>query len=95
MYAYRRALLAPMLALTMTGLASGVAMAKEAPSAESAADSAEGVAYEAADEGGPTALSSADRLSYTTAFDALRRGDLDLARAAAREARDMVLLCQV
>ena len=96
MYAYRRALLAPMLALTLTGLASGAAMAGEAPSAESASDSAEGVAYEAgADEGGPTALSSADRLSYTTAFDALRRGDLDLARTAAREARDRVLLGQV
>ena len=99
MYAYRRALLAPMLALTVAGLASGIANAKEAPSAESAApaaaDSAEGVAYEAADEGGPTALSSADRLSYTTAFDALRRGDLDLARASAREARDRVLLGQV
>jgi len=103
MYAYRRALLAPMLAsalaLTLTGLNAGVALAGEAPSAESAAiaatDSAEGVAYEAADEGGPTALSSADRLSYTTAFDALRRGDLDLARAAAREARDHVLLGQV
>jgi soluble lytic murein transglycosylase len=99
MYAYRRArlalMLAPVLALTLTGLASGVAMAGEAPSAESAADSAEGVAYEAGADGGPTALSSADRLSYTTAFDALRRGDLDLARTAAREARDRVLLGQV
>jgi soluble lytic murein transglycosylase len=99
MYDYRRALLAPMLALTISGLASGIAMAGEAPSAESAAvaatDSAEGVAYDAADEGGPTALSSADRLSYTTAFDALRRGDLDLARASARQANDRVLLGQV
>ncbi|WP_339913246.1 lytic transglycosylase domain-containing protein [uncultured Brevundimonas sp.] len=43
----------------------------------------------------PSALSSADRLSYTTAFDALRRGDLDLARASAREAQDHVLLGQV
>src|SRR6476660_6936212 len=30
----------------------------------------------------PSALSAADRLSYTTAFDALRRGDLNAAREA-------------
>ncbi|MFC5345930.1 lytic transglycosylase domain-containing protein [Brevundimonas staleyi] len=41
------------------------------------------------------ALSNADRLSYTSAFDALRRGDLDAARAAARQAGDRVLLGQV
>ena len=103
MYAYHRALfapmLAPMLALALAGFASGAALAKEAPSSESAAaaaaDSVEGVAYEGSYEGGPTALSSADRLSYTTAFDALRRGDLDLARASARQANDRVLLGQV
>ncbi|WP_269220748.1 lytic transglycosylase domain-containing protein [Brevundimonas vesicularis] len=43
----------------------------------------------------PTALSSADRLSYTTAFDALRRGDIETARTAARQAQDRVLLGQV
>ncbi len=43
----------------------------------------------------PTALSDADRLSYTTAFDALRRGDLEAARASARQAQDRVLLGQV
>ncbi|KQS55547.1 transglycosylase [Brevundimonas sp. Leaf363] len=43
----------------------------------------------------PTALSSADRINYTTAFDALRRGDLETARAAARAAHDRVLLGQV
>ncbi|RZJ01576.1 MAG: lytic transglycosylase domain-containing protein [Brevundimonas sp.] len=43
----------------------------------------------------PSALSAADRLSYTTAFDALRRGDLDAARAAAQQAQDRVLLGQV
>lgn len=43
----------------------------------------------------PTALSSADRLSYTTAFDALRRGDIEAARASARQAQDRVLLGQV
>jgi len=40
----------------------------------------------------PSALSSADRLSYTTAFDALRRGDLESARNSARQANDHVLL---
>lgn len=43
----------------------------------------------------PTALSAADRLSYTTAFDALRRGDLNTARESARQANDRVLLGQV
>nr|WP_246328959.1 lytic transglycosylase domain-containing protein [Brevundimonas lenta] len=43
----------------------------------------------------PSALSAADRLSYTTAFDALRRGDLDAARESARQAQDRVLLGQV
>ncbi|MDP2765671.1 MAG: lytic transglycosylase domain-containing protein, partial [Brevundimonas sp.] len=43
----------------------------------------------------PWTLSAADRLSYTTAFDALRRGDLDAARASARQANDRVLLGQV
>ncbi len=42
-----------------------------------------------------SALSPADRLSYTTAFDALRRGDLEAARASARQAQDHVLLGQV
>ncbi|RZJ32231.1 MAG: lytic transglycosylase domain-containing protein [Brevundimonas sp.] len=47
------------------------------------------------DRRAPSALSAADRLSYTTAFDALRRGDLDAARASARQAQDHVLLGQV
>jgi soluble lytic murein transglycosylase len=47
------------------------------------------------DRRAPSALSAADRLSYTTAFDALRRGDLDAARASARQANDRVLLGQV
>ncbi|MFN3558175.1 MAG: lytic transglycosylase domain-containing protein [Brevundimonas sp.] len=56
-----------------------------------------GMAHAADDDGrrAPTALSPADRLSYTTAFDALRRGDLDAARASARQANDRVLLGQV
>lgn len=49
----------------------------------------------AAAQGRPTALSASDRLSYTNAFDALRRGDLDAARDAAREAQDRVLMGQV
>lgn len=62
----------------------------DAPAADSAAN-------DAADEAaGPvTALSPADRLTYTTAFDALRRGDLELARASARQAQDRILLGQV
>lgn len=43
----------------------------------------------------PSALNPEDRLSYTAAFDALRRGALDEARASARKARDRVLLGQV
>lgn len=50
---------------------------------------------EEGDPRGPSTLSAADRLSYTTAFDALRRGDLDAARASARQANDRVLLGQV
>ncbi|PZO40110.1 MAG: transglycosylase [Alphaproteobacteria bacterium] len=46
-------------------------------------------------EDGPVALSPSDRLTYTTAFDALRRGDLELARSSARLANDRVLLGQV
>jgi soluble lytic murein transglycosylase len=43
----------------------------------------------------PRVLSNSDRLSYTNAYDALRRGDLDAARASARQADDHVLLGQV
>ncbi len=38
------------------------------------------------------ALSPSDRLNYTTAFDHLRRGELDRARDTAREAGDRILL---
>ncbi|MDQ3126179.1 MAG: lytic transglycosylase domain-containing protein, partial [Pseudomonadota bacterium] len=50
---------------------------------------------EEGDRRAPSTLSAADRLNYTTAFDALRRGDLDAARASARQANDRVLLGQV
>lgn len=43
----------------------------------------------------PRALSDADRLNYTTAFDALRRGQIEEARAVASRLRDRVLLGQL
>ena len=56
---------------------------------------APGVALAQFDVGPITALSPSDRLSYTNAFDSLRRGDLDAARSSAREAGDRVLLGRV
>lgn len=78
-------MLAPTLAIALSAVA-GAALA-ETPY--------EGTAATASGSVRPTALSSADRLSYTTAFDALRRGDLEAARTAARQAQDRVLLGQV
>ncbi|MBN9478949.1 MAG: lytic transglycosylase domain-containing protein [Bordetella sp.] len=87
MNSVRRAPRASLFALALCALAATAVQAEEAdasrPYAESNADAS------------PTALSSEDRLSYTTAFDALRRGDLELARASARQAKDRVLLGQV
>ncbi len=81
---FRRALIAPTLAiaLAMAGGAHAIA-------AEDGAGAAERV------DNRVSALSPADRLSYTTAFDALRRGDLEAARASARQAQDRILLGQV
>ena len=89
------ALAAPALSILLGAfgaLAAVPALAGERPyGAESSpAESAEGNRAV-----GPTALSTADRLSYTTAFDALKRGDLELARSSARQANDRVLLGQV
>ncbi len=42
-----------------------------------------------------TVLSDADRATYTSAFDQLRRGQLDAARETARRAEDRVLLGQI
>jgi soluble lytic murein transglycosylase-like protein len=53
------------------------------------------VQAEEGDRRAPSTLSAADRLNYTTAFDALRRGDLEAARASARLANDHILLGQV
>lgn len=90
MYLFRRAPLAPLLAAALCATVAPAALA-----AESGADDA-GTVYVANDsDRTPTALSSSDRLSYTTAFDALRRGDLELARASARQAQDRILLGQV
>ena len=90
MFLFRRATLAPLLAAALCATVAPAALA-----AESGADDG-GRVYVASDsDRTPTALSSEDRLSYTTAFDALRRGDLELARTAARKAQDRVLLGQV
>jgi soluble lytic murein transglycosylase len=85
MYLFRRAFLAPTLVLAFCA-------ATTAATAETPYGSA---AEAGAGSGRPTALSSADRISYTTAFDALRRGDIETARASARQAQDRVLLGQV
>ncbi len=90
MYLFRRAVLAPLFAAALCATVAPAALA-----AEGGADDA-GTVYVANDsDRTPTALSSSDRLSYTTAFDALRRGDLELARASARQAQDRILLGQV
>ena len=89
MFLVRRATLAPLLAAALC--------ATIAPAALAAENGDEGGAASVANDPDrtPTALSSSDRLSYTTAFDALRRGDLELARSSARQAQDRILLGQV
>ncbi|MFE9082894.1 lytic transglycosylase domain-containing protein [Brevundimonas sp. NPDC003935] len=94
MYLFRRAVLAPLFAAALCATVAPAALAAT-ETAESGADDG-GTVYVANDsDRTPTALSSSDRLSYTTAFDALRRGDLELARASARQAQDRILLGQV
>ena len=92
----RHAYLATTLALVLAAL-SGVAAPTYAASDDVTGPGAS--VSEADDQNGaritPTALSNADRLSYTNAFDALRRGDLDRARASAEAAGDRVLVGQV
>lgn len=85
MFLFRRAILASTLVLAFCA-------ATTAATAETPYGS---IAEAGAGSGRPTALSSADRISYTTAFDALRRGDIETARMAARQAQDRVLLGQV
>jgi len=85
MFLFRRAILASTLVLAFCA----------ATTAATAETSYGSTAEAGAGSGRPTALSSADRISYTTAFDALRRGDIETARTAARQAQDRVLLGQV
>lgn len=80
-----RALLAPTFSILALGFAAS-AQAGEEPYA---------AAIASGPNDGPVALSSADRLTYTTAFDALKRGDLELARASARQVNDRVLVGHV
>lgn len=86
MISIRRAIFASTLALVFAGGAN--AALAETPYEGGASAAASGSMR-------PTALTPADRLSYTTAFDALRRGDLEAARLSARQAKDRVLLGQV
>ncbi|MEJ8404022.1 lytic transglycosylase domain-containing protein [Brevundimonas vesicularis] len=85
MFLFRRAILASTFVLAFC--AATTAATAETPYGSTA--------EAGAGSGRPTALSSADRISYTTAFDALRRGDIETARTAARQAQDRVLLGQV
>lgn len=89
MYSFRRTRRASLFAFALCAVVAGAASAEDADSSRPY------VATAAVAEASPTALSSEDRLSYTTAFDALRRGDLELARNSARQAKDRVLLGQV
>ncbi|WP_368933604.1 lytic transglycosylase domain-containing protein [Brevundimonas naejangsanensis] len=89
MYSFRRTRRASLFAFALCAVVAGAAQAGDADSSRPYAATA------AIAEASPTALSSEDRLSYTTAFDALRRGDLELARNSARQAKDRVLLGQV
>lgn len=89
MYSIRRTRRASLFAFALCAVVAGAAQADDADSSRPYAATA------AIAEASPTALSSEDRLSYTTAFDALRRGDLELARNSARQAKDRVLLGQV
>ena len=84
---FRRALVASTFAFALS--AAGAAMAEGFPYEGSGEGSGlvEGMSGSGVGSMRPTALSSADRLSYTTAFDALRRGDLEAARASASQAR--------
>ena len=86
---WKKALVAPAFAVIIA------AFGTAATARDIAADTPPSEAVDSADESGPVALSPSDRLSYTTAFDALRRGDLELARESARRANDRVLLGQV
>ncbi len=91
----RRALAAPTIASAALVLSTLAAPAHAAPEPYAAVTATDAEDEQRGLRITPTALSDADRLSYTTAFDALRRGDLETARASARQAGDRVLLGQV
>ena len=99
MYSFRRhALGASTLVLLLAAGASPALAAPEPYLAVVAAEAGAGAPEAEGEQGiriSTNALSNADRLSYTSAFDALRRGDLEAARASARQAGDRVLLGQV
>lgn len=95
MFNLRRALFAPTLAVLLGGLGTQVIAADEPYVAEPYVGGALASSVGSDNATGFSALSSADRLSYTTAFDALRRGDLELARSSAAQAKDRILLGQV
>lgn len=93
MYSFRRTRHASLFAFALCATAATVAHAEDVDTSRPYAEASAETSADASPS--PTALSSEDRLSYTTAFDALRRGDLELARALARQAKDRVLLGQV
>lgn len=99
MFSFRRHALGASTLVLLLATGASPALAAPEPYLSVAAAEAGAGAPEAEGEQGirisTNALSNADRLSYTSAFDALRRGDLDAARAAARQAGDRVLLGQV
>ena len=99
MYSFRRrAFRAPTFAFVLAGLSAAALPALAAPEPYLSAVAAENGSGAEGEQGiriSTNALSNADRISYTTAFDALRRGDLDTARNSARQAGDRVLLGQV
>ena len=88
----RRAFRVQTFALALTALAAASVPALAAPEPYETVVTSEDGAEDLNPRINPSALSNADRLSYTSAFDALRRGDLETARASARQANDRVLL---
>lgn len=96
LYSFRRhALGASTFVLVLAAASAAALPAQAAPESYLSAAPVEDAGEDQGLRISTNALTSADRLSYTSAFDALRRGDLDAARAAARQANDRVLLGQV
>ena len=98
--AFRFSVSRPQSALALIALLAPLALATPSTATEATdvattgAAASSAVPYDA-DQSSPSALSSADRLTYTTAFDALRRGDLETARASAQRVQDRILLGQL